>query len=201
VFDLIEGLHPFGALKRGRRIWLELICLSKNERPDVPDPRRLLQTIVEMDRTFAIAQVHLGEALLVFGRFDEAISTLQRVVDLTERAPAPLGLLAMAYGGAHQRAEAQRITDDLEQRSTTENVPVGALLLAYIAVDDKSRAMDMLERGYAERDNYEIWIDTDPLLDSLRNEPRYQAVCREVMRGTRSHARDLLAPHLSVLRR
>jgi hypothetical protein len=59
----------------------------------------------------------------------------------------------------------------------------------------------MLERGYAERDNYEIWIDTDPLLDSLRNEPRYQAVCREVMRGTRSHARDLLAPHLSVLRR
>ncbi len=162
---------------------------------------RELQTIVEMDRTFAIAQFHLGEALLVFGRFDEAISTLQRVVDLTERAPAPLGLLAMAYGGAHQRAEAQRITDDLEQRSTTENVPVGALLLAYIAVDDKSRAMDMLERGYAERDNYEIWIDTDPLLDSLRNEPRYQAVCREVMRGTRSHARDLLAPHLSVLRR
>jgi Flp pilus assembly protein TadD len=162
---------------------------------------RELQTIVEMDRTFAIAQFHLGEALLVFGRFEEAISTLQRVVNLTERAPAPLGLLAMAYGGAHQRVEAQRIMNDLERRSATENVPVGALLLAYIAVDDKARAMDMLERGYAERDNYEIWIDADPLLDSLRNEPRYQAVCREVMLGTRSHARDLLAPNVSVLRR
>jgi Flp pilus assembly protein TadD len=154
-----------------------------------------------MDRTFAIAQFHLGEALLVFGRYAEAISTLQRVVDLTERAPAPLGLLAMAYGGDHQRAEAQRIMDDLQERSRTENVPVGALLLAYIAVGDKSRAIDMLERGYAERDNYEIWIDADPLMDPLRNEPRYQALCREVMLGTRSHARDLLAPNISVLRR
>jgi DNA-binding winged helix-turn-helix (wHTH) protein/Tfp pilus assembly protein PilF len=162
---------------------------------------RELQTIVEMDRTFAIAQFHLGEALLVFGRSEEAISTLQRVVDTTDRAPAPLGLLAMAYGRAQQRTEAQRIRDDLEQRSTTENVPVGALLLAYIAVDDKSRAIDMLERGYAERDNYEIWIDADPLMDPLRNEPRYQALCREVMRGTRSRARDLLAPNISVLRR
>ena len=145
---------------------------------------RELQTIVGMDRTFALAQFHLGEALLVAGRFDEAIATLQRVVDETERAPAPLGLLAMAYAGGRQREEAQRILEELEKRSTTETVPPGATLLAYIAVDDKQRAIDMLERGFAERDNYEIWIDADPLMDPLRNEPRYQALCRQVMLGT-----------------
>jgi len=142
---------------------------------------RELQTIVGMDQTFAIAQFHLGEALLVAGRFEQAISTLRSVVDLTERAPAPLGLLAMAYAGNDEGEEARRILADLEKRSTTETVPPGALLLAYIAVDDKPRAIDMLERGYAERDNYEIWIDADPLMDPLRNEPRYQAVCRQVM--------------------
>jgi DNA-binding winged helix-turn-helix (wHTH) protein/tetratricopeptide (TPR) repeat protein len=146
---------------------------------------RELQTIVQMDRTFALAQFHLGEALLVAGRFDEAIATLLRVADETNRAPAPLGLLAMAYSGGHQREEARSILADLEKRSTTETVPPGALLLAYIAVDDKQRAIDMLEKGYAERDNYEIWIDADPLMDPLRNEPRYQALCRQVIRIAR----------------
>ena len=145
---------------------------------------RELQTIVEMDRNFALAQFHLGEAFLVVGRFEEAISTLQKVVDLTERGPAPLGLLAMAHAGAHQREEARSILADLEKRSMTETVPPGALLLGYMAVDDKQRAIDMLEQGYAERDHYEIWIAADPLMDPLRNEPRYQAVCRQVMLGT-----------------
>jgi len=160
-----------------------------------------LQTIVEMDRTYAIAQFHLGEALLVAGRFDEAIPMLQRVVDETEGAPAPLGLLAMAYAGDRQPEQARRIMDDLERRSTNEHVPTGALLLAYIAVGDKARAIDMLERGYAERDNYEIWIDADPLMDSLRNEPRYLAVCRQVMLGTKSQAADLLLHGVSFARR
>ena len=145
---------------------------------------RELQTIAEMDRNFALAQFYLGETFLVVGRFEEAISTLQRVVDLTERAPAPLGLLAMAHAGAHQREKAQRILADLEKRSKTETIPPGALLLGYMAVDDKQRAIDMLEQGYAERDHYEIWIAADPLMDPLRNEPRYQAVCRQVMLGT-----------------
>jgi tetratricopeptide (TPR) repeat protein len=161
---------------------------------------RELQTIVEMDRTFALAQFHLGESLLVSGRFEEAIPTLQKVVDETEGAPAPFGLLAMAYAGGHQREQAQRIVEELERRSTTENVPPGALLLAYIAVGDKPRAIDMLERGYAERDNYEIWIDASPLMDSLRNDPRYQALCRQVMRGAASPATELLGPNVSLVR-
>ena len=147
---------------------------------------REFHTIVEMDRNFALAQFHLGEAFLVVGRFEEAISTLQRVVDLTDRGPAPLGLLAMAYAGGHHREEAQRILADLERRSATETIPPAALLLGYLAVDDKQRAIDMLEQGYAERDHYEIWIAADPLMDPLRSEPRYQAVCRRLMLGTPS---------------
>ncbi len=158
---------------------------------------RELQTLVDMDRTFAQAQFHLGEALLVSGRFEEAIPTLQKTVDLTAGAPAPFGLLAMAYAGAHQREQAQRIVEDLEKRATTGYVPPGASLLAYIAVGDKQRAIDMLERGYRERDNYEIWIDASPLMDSLRNEPRYKAVCRQVMLGTTSRATEL-EPNIPV---
>jgi tetratricopeptide (TPR) repeat protein len=147
---------------------------------------RELRTVLQMDRTYALARFHLGEALLVSGRFEEAITALQTTADGTARAPAVLGLLAMAYNGGGHRAEAQRLAEDLEQRSKTEHVPAGALLLAYLGIDDKARAIDTLERGFVERDNYEIWIDADPLMDPLRNEPRFQALCRRVMLGTGS---------------
>jgi len=75
------------------------------------------------------------------------------------------------------------------------------LLLAYIAVDDKPRALDMIERGYAERDNYEINIGVDPLIDPLRREPRFQSVCRQLMVGSPSAVAHLLIPDAALARR
>jgi DNA-binding winged helix-turn-helix (wHTH) protein/tetratricopeptide (TPR) repeat protein len=160
-----------------------------------------LHTVVQMDPTFALAHFRIGQVRLVTRRYDEAIPELETAVDLTHRAPAALGLLAMAYGGRGDRAEAQAIVDDLERRSATEHVPAGAVLLAYIGIDDKDRAIDALARGYAERDNYEINIASDPLMDPLRNDPRFEAICQQVMRGTRLAVLDALMPPASLARR
>jgi DNA-binding winged helix-turn-helix (wHTH) protein/tetratricopeptide (TPR) repeat protein len=145
---------------------------------------RELQTIAQMDPGYTSVHFSIGEALLVMGRAADAIRELETAVGLTDRAPAPLGLLAMAYGASGKHAEAQRIVDELEARSAAQNVPPGALLLAYIAVGDKNRAIDMVARGYEERDNYEINIDSDPLMDPLRTEPRFLELCRRVMQGS-----------------
>ena len=126
---------------------------------------------------------------------------MQTAVDLTHRAPAALGLLAMAHGGRGDRDEAQKIVDELERRSATERVPAGAVLLAYIGIDDKDRAIDALARGYEERDNYEINIAADPLMDPLRKDPRFEAICQQVMRGTRLTVLDTLMPASSLARR
>jgi hypothetical protein len=38
--------------------------------------------------------------------------------------------------------------------------------------------------GYEERDNYEINIASDPLMDPLRTERRFLELCRRVMQGS-----------------
>lgn len=159
-----------------------------------------LQTIGQMDPTLAYTHFRLGQVRLVTRRYDEAIPELQTAVELTHRAPATLGLLAMAYGGRGDRDEAQKIVDELERRSSTEHVPAGAVLLAYIGIDDKDRAIDALKRGYVERDNYEINIAADPLMDPLRKDPRFEAICQQVMRGTRLAVLDTLMPAPSLAR-
>lgn len=162
---------------------------------------RELRAVLQMDPGYAYGHFGLGEVLLVTRHWEEAIAELKTAVDLTHRAPGPLGLLAMAYGGGGERAEAQRIVDELERRSTTETVPSGAVLLAYLGIDDKVRAIDALARGYTERDNYEINIAADPLMDPLRGEPRFEALCQQVMRGTRLTALDTLMPERSLAQR
>ncbi len=149
---------------------------------------RELQMILQMDRTYAMAQWRLGQVLLVAGQGDEAIRTLQAAAETTREAPAVLGLLAMAYGERQRHVEARHIVDELERRSATQTVPPGAMTLAYLGIGDKSAAIDSLEHGYADRDNYTIYLDVDPLVDSLRDEPRFQVLLQEVMRGSRSRS-------------
>ena len=152
------------------------------------DAERELQTVLQMDGSYAMAHFRLGQVRIITRRWHEAIAPLESAVEITHRAPAALGLLAMAYGGDGRRADAEHLVDELERRAADENVPPGALLLGFLAVNDKARAIDMLQRGYDERDNYEINIAADPLMDPLRDEPRFQALCQRVLRGTRLDA-------------
>jgi DNA-binding winged helix-turn-helix (wHTH) protein/tetratricopeptide (TPR) repeat protein len=165
------------------------------------DAIRELRTVLQMNPAYAHGHFRLGQVLLVTRQWDEAISELRTAVELTHRAPAPLGLLAMAYGGRGDHLEAQRIVEELEQRSATEHVPPGATLLAYIGIDDKPRAIDAVATSYADRDNYVINIAADPLMDPLRNEPRFEALCQQVMRGARLAILDKLMPDTSLARR
>jgi len=161
---------------------------------------RELRAIVQMDRAFARGHWRLGQVLLVQGKYDEAVAALQVSVELSNRAPAALGLLAMAYGGRGQMDEAQRIVDELAARSVNETVPPGASMLGYLGINDKAAALDVFQRAYEEHDGYAMFADADPLMDPLRNEPRFQELCRKIMLGSSSRAMHLREPQALVRR-
>ena len=45
---------------------------------------------------------------------------------------------------------------------------------AYLGMGDKEAALTWLERAYAEHDNSMTALKVDPLLDPLRDDPRFQ---------------------------
>jgi DNA-binding winged helix-turn-helix (wHTH) protein/Tfp pilus assembly protein PilF len=181
-----RGVEIEPASVRGRQMFAWVLYFARRYDAALNE----LRTINDMDRGYPLGHFRTGQVLLVMGRAAEAVQPLQTAAALTNRAPAPLGLLAMALGANGQHAEARAIVEELEARAATENVPPGAMLLAYIGIDDKDRAVDMVARGYVERDNYEINIASDPLMDPLRDQPRFLALCRQVMQGS-----ELAASH------
>jgi cytochrome c-type biogenesis protein CcmH/NrfG len=144
---------------------------------------RELQTALQMDPTFSYARWRLGQVEIVMRRFDDAVRDLERAAIDGQRAPAILGLLAMAYAGQGRSGDAQHILDELKARSRAETVPPGAIALAYIGVGDSAGAIASLEQVLESHDNYAIFIVVDPLMDPLRSEPRFAALAERIDRG------------------
>jgi len=93
------------------------------------------------------------------------------------------GLLAAAYAAGGNSTEALRLLHDVEERAKRTYVPAYYLAFAYIALGDKNKALAALEKDYEQRSPNFTYLRGDPGLDSLRNEPRFQALLRQMNFG------------------
>ena len=51
---------------------------------------------------------------------------------------------------------------------------------AYAGMGEKRVALDWLDRAFGEHSGGLVWLNTDPRMDPLRQEPRFQDLLRRV---------------------
>jgi TolB-like protein/Tfp pilus assembly protein PilF len=140
-----------------------------------------LRKTIEMDPRFDYAHWHLGMALKLKGQLSEAIAEYRKAGELND-IPFVLALLGQAYARAGQREEAQKILARLNEQANSRFVRAYSFALMYLALGDKERAIDEMERAYRERAGEDIWaVKVDPMLDDLRRHPRFQALLQKVL--------------------
>jgi hypothetical protein len=54
------------------------------------------------------------------------------------------------------------------------------IALVYIGLGQKDKAMEWLEKAKTERDPFLIYIKVDPNFDSLRDNPRFNALVQQM---------------------
>jgi len=133
------------------------------------------QKAIALDPNFALAYVERAWVYEETNDFSKAITTLKKAASLDDTTPV-LTALACAYAAAGQTADAHRTLEVLEQRSRTSYVPPFLLASVYARLGDKETALVLLEKAYAAHDWGLLWINVTPRFDSLRSEPRFQAV-------------------------
>jgi len=105
-----------------------------------------------------------------------------RTANNTPEPIALSGQLAAIMGRPEEARQALTALDELEKH---RYVDFFWRALLYLGLGDKDRALQFLEQSYANNEGYEIGlIRVDPMLDSLRAEPRFQALVKKV-RGRR----------------
>jgi TolB-like protein/Tfp pilus assembly protein PilF len=147
-----------------------------------------LRRTIEMDPRFYLAHWDLGQVWQLKGQLNEAIAEYRKAVELNDD-PFVLALLGQAYARAGQREEAQRILARLSEEGKSRYVHAYSFALIYLALGDKERAIDEMERAYRERAGNEITgIKVDPLLDDLRGDPRFEALVQKVFAPKKAEA-------------
>src|SRR4030095_12666343 len=135
---------------------------------------------LEIDPRFFLAHYYLGAILQLQGHLKEAIPEFQKSVELNNDAYS-IAMLGQAYARHGQKAEAEKILARLKEEAKSRYVSPYAWALLYAGLGDKNRAIDELERAYQTGDtNYLFVIKTDPSLEDLRGDPRFEALVQKV---------------------
>ena len=135
---------------------------------------------LEMDSHFYLAHYYLGEVLQLKGQLTEAIAEYKKAAELDDD-PFVLGLLAQAYAKLGQRDEALKMLGQLQELATRRYVTSYSFALVHIALGEKDKAIDWLERAYRDRAGPDIaLIKVDPFLDPLRGHARFEALVEKI---------------------
>ncbi|MGE0582062.1 MAG: winged helix-turn-helix domain-containing protein [Steroidobacteraceae bacterium] len=120
--------------------------------------------------------VFCGAGIAAYLRGDEAegVALLEKGVELTDRAPVALIMLAQAYGYAGQHDKVLPLLAEAE-RANIYMCPYETAV-AYLSLGDeagKAKAIGLLHEAVGKRSNCLIFLRTDPRMKVLREDPRY----------------------------
>ena len=73
-----------------------------------------------------------------------------------------------------------KILDKLRGRSKHRYVSPYFVATIYAGLGDRDQALKNLEETYADRNEMLGWLKVDPLMDSLRSDPRFQDLLRRM---------------------
>lgn len=168
-----QELDPLALDTHGSMGWLLFLALRYPEAIDQ------LEAVIAIDSTRASSHARLGLSLVESGRHEEGIAALERAVELDRgyyRSALPMLGYAYAKAGRREDAERMRVRVEREMESRSVNPYYAATLMG--ALGDNDRAFALLDRAYRTNKGCLIDLRVDPMMETLRRDPRYGSLVR-----------------------
>jgi tetratricopeptide (TPR) repeat protein len=129
------------------------------------------------DPTFSWNHNWIGWVYLEKGEFDKAIKEFKY-----EKLPYEQGRwgLAVAYANTGKTGEARKILSQFYQLARERYVSPAAFILIHLALGEKDKAFEWLEKAYEARDFFLCEIKVNPRLDPLRSDQRFTSLIQRV---------------------
>jgi serine/threonine-protein kinase len=110
----------------------------------------------------------------------EAERVLREALELPDAVTYTRATLAYALARAGDRSYAEQTLHDLEAKRSYDYVSPVELAMVNIALGDHDRAIDWMEKAYEERRGWMAYLYVHPVVDPLRNEPRFNILVRKM---------------------
>ena len=108
-------------------------------------------------------------AYLLKGMNQEALSEIDKVETI-------FWIDGYIYGIAGEMEKAREVLDHYLERSKTAYVSPTDFTMIYLGLGESDTAMDYLEMAYEQHEGWLVLLRAEPMYDSLRSNPRFQAL-------------------------
>ncbi|MEE9234385.1 MAG: tetratricopeptide repeat protein, partial [Candidatus Acidoferrales bacterium] len=152
-------------------------ALAYKQPPEAQEAEKAAREAIRLQPNFPAAYYHLGRALLLQGRYQEAIAAFEHVLELSSEFDAANLGLAQVYlaQGNYDRALAE-----LEKmlRSRESAVVLVQFCSVYAMQGEKEKALAELEKALENGYRDFAYLDSSPYFNPLRDDPRFQQLLR-----------------------
>jgi len=143
------------------------------DRRDLNSATRECQRMIDLDPNFWAAHQTLGIVLVKQSRYADALAEAQKSIQFSNRSNASLALLGHVYGKLGRRSEAETIIKELETRYNAKQADGRDLAVLYAGLDDRDKAFEWLQKAFENRSVFLVFLKLEPLMESLRSDPRW----------------------------
>lgn len=138
------------------------------------------QQVLEMDGDFFLAHWGLGLAYAQVGMFPEAIESLEKAIQVTERTPTMLAALAHVFARSGKKNSALQVYSELCDLATRRYISAYDMATIAWSLGDQGQAIAWLERACRERSPYLAYLQVDSRFQNLRVLPPSRSVMRRI---------------------
>ncbi len=135
--------------------------------------------ILEMDPSFFMAHVALGQTYTLQRKPQEAQAELELALQLDHRSAFTLAYAGATAAFSGRREEARKLLQELLDLSRRRRVEPHFLAVIYANLGEKDRAFEFFDRALQERYMRTHFL-LDPLLDGIRSDPRFQSMLQRM---------------------
>jgi serine/threonine protein kinase/Tfp pilus assembly protein PilF len=140
---------------------------------------QLLRT-AELDPNYPVTNWILGLVHREMGRDELAITEGEKAVNLSGGSPMMRAALAHTQGKAGRTKEALQTLEDLTNLAKQKYVAPYFIAGIHVGLGENDRAIEYLEKSYAEHCHWLIYLHIDPSMDSLRDDSRFKDLLSRV---------------------
>jgi hypothetical protein len=114
------------------------------------------------------------------GDLAEAERVAREATELPAAGTYTLATLGLVLARAGKHAAARGVLADLERRATEDYVSPVAFATIHLGLGEWGRALPWIERAYDDRRGWMAYLRVNPILDSVRREPEFEALAQRM---------------------
>jgi TolB-like protein/Flp pilus assembly protein TadD len=126
------------------------------------------------------ALIDLATDYLTMSRYADAEKSIEKALGRHGRTPTLVASLATTYALWDRKSEAEKLLQELQDRDRDEYILPIDFARVHTALGNKDEAFIWLEKAYQERNWDMLLLRTHPLWDSLRSDPRFDDLVRQM---------------------